>query len=176
MLRSMPDRMVGTSLLNSNTIEELEHDRGATVQAGIIVVLTAISAGIGGLFANEMSVVDAFIALIVGLLSWAVWASSTWLVGTTILRTPETQADWGQMARGTGFAQSPGVFNFLAFVPWIGGLIVLILFFWRMAAMVVAVRQCLDYTSTWRAFFVVLISFVPVIILNAVVYALVYGE
>ena len=30
--------------------------------------------------------------------------------------------------------------------------------------MMIAVRQCLDYTSTWRAFFVILISFIVVLI------------
>ena len=36
--------------------------------------------------------------------------------------------------------------------------------------MLVAVRQSLDYTSTWRAFTVILIAFIPVGILNVIVY------
>ena len=35
--------------------------------------------------------------------------------------------------------------------------------------MVIAVRQSLDYTSTLRAFFVILIAFIPVVIINTLV-------
>ena len=37
--------------------------------------------------------------------------------------------------------------------------------------MVVAVRQSLDYTSTWRAFFVVLIGFIIVAVILGVLYS-----
>jgi hypothetical protein len=40
--------------------------------------------------------------------------------------------------------------------------------------MVVAVRQCLDYTSTLRAFFVILISFIPVAFLYLIVAIVVF--
>ena len=42
--------------------------------------------------------------------------------------------------------------------------------------MIIAVRQSLDYTSTLRAFFVILIAFIPVVILNAIVFVLTGGE
>ena len=62
--------------------------------------------------------VDALLfGILGGVLSWAVWALVTWVIGTTILKTPETQADWGQMARGTGFAQTPGILNILVAIP-----------------------------------------------------------
>ena len=96
-----------------------------------------------------------------GIVGWALWALVTWLVGSTVLKTPETVADWGQLARGTGFAQTPGVFSLFVFIPFVGGLIALLAFIWQIVCMIIAVRQCLDYTSTWRAFFVVLISLVP---------------
>ena len=37
-----------------------------------------------------------------------VWALVAWIIGTTILKTRDTDADWGQLARGTGFAQNAG--------------------------------------------------------------------
>ena len=82
-------------------------------------------------------------------------------MGTTVLKTPATVADWGQLARGTGFAQAPGIFRVFFFVPVVGPLIGLVALIWQIACMIIAVRQCLDYTSTWRAFFVVLISLIP---------------
>ena len=43
-------------------------------------------------------------------------------------------------------------------------------FVWTFVAMLVAVRQSLDYTSTWRAFTVILIAFIPVGLLNFIAY------
>ena len=106
-----------------------------------------------------------------GVLSWAVWALVAWIVGTTLLKTEDTEANWGQMARGTGFAQTPGLFNIFVFVPVVGGAIVFLTFLWQLVGMVIAVRQCLDYTSTLRAVFVIIIALIPVIIINAILFA-----
>ena len=61
----------------------------------------------------------------------------------------------------------------LYFIPTVGGLISLVAFVWTFACMVVAVRQSLDYTSTWRAFFVILLALIPVLILNGIVFLMV---
>ena len=110
-----------------------------------------------------------------GVIAWAVWALFTWIIGSTILKTPETEADWGQLARCTGFAQTPGLLNILVFMPVVGGLIYLAALVWTFVAMMVAVRQSLDYTSTWRAFFVILIAFIPAGIVNVIVFLLTEG-
>ncbi len=92
------------------------------------------------------------------------------LVGTTILKTPNTRSDWGQVARGTGFAQTPGIFSVLVFVPFAGSILSSAIFLWQFTAMLIAIRQTLDYDSLWRAFFVVVISLIPVLIINAVIF------
>ena len=51
--------------------------------------------------------------LIGGIGGWALWALATWIVGATILKTEHTEADWGQLARCTGFAQTPRLLNVL---------------------------------------------------------------
>ena len=160
-------------MLRSDTYEDVEHDRGATLQALLVVILVSVSSGLGNLFRDDANVVDALVmGVILGIVSWAVWALATWIIGSTILKTADTEANWGQLARGTGFAQTPGLFSFLIFLPGIGWLVGLIIFVWRVAAMLVAVRQCLDYTSTWRAFFVVLIAAIPSLIIVGIVGAL----
>ena len=169
----MLSRMIGAALLRSDTYEDVEHDRSATLQALLVVILVSISSGVGALLQDEVDIVDALVfGVIFGVVSWAVWALATWIVGSTILKTAATEANWGQLARGTGFAQTPGIFSFLVFVPGIGWLIGLVILIWKLAAMLIAVRQCLDYTSTWRAFFVVLIAAIPWLIIVAVVGAL----
>ena len=130
----------------------------------------SISAGIGGVLTYGIGGI--IIGPLVGVIQWVVWAFVTYLVGTTILKTPETHADWGQLARTTGFAQTPGLLKILGFLPLnIGSVILFIASAWQLVAMVIAVRQALDYKTTWRAVAVVVISFIismiPLIILQS---------
>ena len=161
----MLDRMIGAARLSVETFEEVEHDRGATIQALVVVIIVAAFTGVGTFLSGDASILDAVIlGAVRGVVGWAVWALVTWIVGATILKGPDTEADWGQLARVTGFAQTPGLLNILIFIPWVGWVIGLAAFLWQFVAMMVGVRQALDYTSTWRAFFVILISFIVVLI------------
>ena len=170
----MLGRMLGAARLSVDTFEEVEQDRGATIQAMLVVVLFAVANGVGGMFgSDDVSVARGLVfGVASGVASWAIWAFVTWMVGSTILATPETKANWGELARCTGFAQTPGILSVLLFIPVVGVFIWWLAFFWRWAAMVVAVRQALDYTSTWRAFFVILIAAIPVLIMNAIIFVI----
>jgi hypothetical protein len=59
----------------------------------------------------------------------------------------------------------------VAIVPIVGTWIIGIASLWQLVAMVVGIRQALDYTSTLRAIGVVLIGFVVVIPLQVILYA-----
>ena len=173
----MIERMVGAARLDSATYEEVEADRGATGQALLIVILVTVASVVGTLLAGEdVDVVRAIVVGIIrGLVGWALWALLTMLIGTTILKTQQTESNWGELARTTGFAQTPALLNIFLFIPAVGGLIVLIAFVWSIVAMVIGVRQALDYTSTWRAVFVVLIAAIPWLILLGIVVELTGG-
>jgi hypothetical protein len=163
--------MLGAARLSVDTFEDVERDSSATIQALIVVIIVALASGIGELLSGEADILRALVfGLIRGIISWAIWALIAMFVGTKILKTEQTEADWGQLARGTGFAQTPGILTVLVFVPAVGTTIGVIALFWQLAAMVVAVRQTLDYTSTLRAFFVILIAFIPVLIINAILF------
>ena len=166
----MLKRMLGAARLDVGVFEEVENDQSATLQALAVVVIVAIATGVGGLLSGEGDVVRGLaFGVVRGVLFWALWALGTWLIGSTILKTPETHADWGQLARGTGFAQTPGILNVLFFLPAIGPITLFVAFVWQLAAMLIAVRQSLDYTSTWRAFFVVLLALIPVAIVFGII-------
>ena len=169
----MLGRVLGAARLDTATYEEVEADSKATIQALIVVVVVTIASVVGEMLGggDDFELVNALvIGVIRGVVSWAIWALITWIVGTTILNTEATEADWGQLARCTGFAQTPGIINVFSFVPAVGGLISVAAFVWTFVAMLVAVRQSLDYTSTWRAFTVILIAFIPVGLLNFIAY------
>ena len=149
-------RMLGAARLDVPTIEAIEADRSATGQALAVVALSAIAVGVGGLFYGGLGLV--LTGVLAAVIGWALWAALIWLIGSKLLAEPQTRADWGEVARTTGFAQSPGVWRVFGFLPVIGGAVMLIANIWMLVAMVVAVRQALDYRQTWRAVIVVMIG------------------
>ena len=166
----MISRMLRASMLDAHLYEEVESDSSAITQAVLIVVVVAVAKGVATLSATGNIMGIAF-GIIAGLLSWAVWAFITYMVGTKLLKTEETVSSWGELARVTGFAQSPGILFVIAVVPVVGSWLLPVVALWQLAAMVVGIRQALDYTSTFRAIGVVLIGFVAVIPLQLILYA-----
>ncbi|NIP50537.1 MAG: hypothetical protein GWO26_00830, partial [Phycisphaerae bacterium] len=60
-----------------------------------------------------------------------------------------------------GFAAAPGIFILLALLPVINKivwLLILVIWVWRFAAMVIAVRQALDFKNTWSAIWVCVVG------------------
>lgn len=166
----MIGRMIGAARLHAQTFEEVEADSSATRQALLVVVLVALATGVGSL---EVGGVRGLIGgVAIGLVGWALWAGMTYFIGTTLFRTAQTHANWGQLARTLGFAQSPGIFKVFGFIPGVGPVILFAVFVWQLAAMVVAIRQALDYTSTWRAIGVAAVGFIPYVVVLGLLAAL----
>jgi hypothetical protein len=155
----MIHRMIGATLLLNQTYEEIEADPSATKQALLVVVLVALATGISRLGSTG---IEGLVTGVLGALAaWALWVTITYFVGTTMLKTPQTSTNWGEMARSLGFAQSPGVLKALAIVPLLGPTIFTLASLWQLVAMVVAIRAALDYQSLWRAVAVALVGFIP---------------
>ena len=155
-MASFTDRMLGAARLNVATFEEVEADKSATFQALTVVVIASIALGIGGMGYNGIAGIAT--GIVGAVLGWAIWAGLIWLIGTKMLAEPQTSSDWGEVARTTGFAQAPGLLRVFGFIPVIGWIIMLAVNIWMLVAMVIAVRQALDYKETWRAVVVVVIG------------------
>ena len=174
-MASLTDRMVGAAKLDVGVYEEVEADTGATGQAMAVVILSSLAGGIGsvGLAAGGFGgVVGGGIAALIG---WVSWAVLTYLIGTRLLAEPQTHADVGELLRTLGFAQSPGLARILGVIPILGPFVLLVVSIWMLAAMVIAVRQALDYTSTWRAVGVCVVGWVASLAIT-VVLALLFGS
>lgn len=141
------ERMIGAAKLDTRVYEEVEADRTATPQALAVVVLASAAAGIGigeglrGLLFGTAA----------GLLGWVVWAWLIYFIGTRWLPESGTQADTGELLRTIGFATSPGILRVLGVVPLLGPIVFVVTTVWTLVAVIVAVRQALDYRSTARA-------------------------
>ena len=170
---SFNNRIIRAAKLDSSLYEEVEADKSALGQAMAIVVLSSIAAGIG------LYKTGGFNGIITGtmasLISWYVWAYLTYFIGTKFLPEPQTQADLGELLRTIGFSSSPGLLRVFYFVPGIGGLLYLISSLWMLVAMIIAVRQALDYNSTLRAVGVCVIGYIIQIFVLVVLFSIFGG-
>lgn len=164
-MASFTERMLGAAKLDVRTYEEVEADTSATGQAMAVVVLSSVAAGIGTLRGGITGLV---VGAIAALIAWFIWAFLTYLIGTKLLPEPQTKSDMGELLRTIGFSSSPGVLRVLGVVPGVGNLISFAITIWMLVAMVIAVRQALDYKSTGRAVGVCIIGFIVYVAVFAV--------
>ena len=93
------------------------------------------------------------------LVSWYIWAYLIYFIGAKFFQKQNTEADHGQLLRTIGFSSAPGLIRIFGFTPELMSITFIGSGIWMLVAMVIAVRQALDYESTWRAIGVVVIGF-----------------
>jgi hypothetical protein len=155
---SFLQRLIGAVSLDVAIYEEVEADRGATVQALVVVVLSSLSAGIGARGLGGSGAANIVFITILALMAWAAWALVTLQIGGRLLPEPQTKVDLGELLRTTGFAAAPGILRLFGVLPGVTIPAFALCAVWMLAAMIVAVRQALDYTSTARAVVVCVIG------------------
>jgi len=144
-------RVLGAATLDRATYEEVEADASATGQAVGVVVLASVAGGIGSLGLGAQTASSLVAGIAGSLIGWMAWAALTYLIGTHVLPEPQTKADVGELLRTIAFASAPGFLRMFGVIPFLGLTVYAIASIWMLLAMVVAVRQALDYTSTTRA-------------------------
>ena len=159
------ERMVGAAKLDTRVYEEVEGDRTATPQALAVVVLASVAGGIG---VGE-GLRGLIFGTVAGLVGWAIWAWLTYFIGTRWLPEPETRADIGELLRTIGFATSPAILRVLGVVPFLSAIVFSVTAIWTLVAVVIAVRQALDYRSTGRAIGVCLIGWLIQVVLFVII-------
>ena len=149
------NRIIRACKLDVSLYEEVEADKTGTLQAAIVVVLSIVALGVGTFFTYGSF--NVLIPILAALAGWFVTSLLIYFVGAKLFPEENTQSNLGELLRTIGFSYSPGlirVFGFnqdlLVFTFYGSGI-------WSLIAMVIAVRQALDYKSTWRAVGVVVI-------------------
>ncbi|ODS56191.1 MAG: hypothetical protein ABS36_07215 [Acidobacteria bacterium SCN 69-37] len=162
-MASLQERVIGAMRLQPSTFEEVEHDQAATSQAAMVVAAVAVAGVIAGI--RHITVLGALTAIIFQLLGWVLASFVVLLVGTKLFPGKNTEADLGQMLRTMGFAQSAGLFSVLGIIPLLGFLIQFAVSIWVLVAMVIGVRQALDYDDTLKAVIVCVVAWVIMFIM-----------
>jgi hypothetical protein len=162
-------RLIGAMALDPMTYEEVEADASATPQALVVVVLSSLSAGIGARGFGGDSLHGILFISALALVAWATWALVTFEIGARLMPEPETSVDVGQLLRTIGFAAAPGMLRIFGVVPGATIAAFAVTAVWMLAAMIVAVRQALDYRSTARAIAVCVVGWTLAIGIAAII-------
>ena len=162
-------RVFGAAMLDRRVYEDVEADVRSTGQAVAVVVLASVAGGIGLLGLGAQTPQSLATGIVGSLIGWVAWAALTYLIGTHLLPEPQTRADLGELLRTIAFASAPGLLRVLAVIPVLGLTIYAIASAWMLLAMIVAVRQALDYKSTGRAVVVCVVGWVLSLAVAAVI-------
>lgn len=168
------DRMIRAAKLEVNLYEEVEADKGALGQAMAVVVISSVAAGVGSIV--KVGVGGILMGTLSALIGWYVWAYLTYLIGTKLLPEPQTHADHGELLRTIGFSSAPGVIRVLGIIPGLFWVTSFVASIWMLVAMVIAVRQALDYAGTLRAVGVCIIGWIIQAVLITLLFSLFGGS
>ena len=157
MMNNFFNRVFRAIKIDVDLYEEVERDKSATFQAGLVVVLSSMAAGVGAL---QLGASNFLIAPVLSLISWYVWAYIIYFVGVKLFPDKNTKSDHGELLRTIGFSSAPGLIRIFGITPDLMTVTFIGSAFWMLACMVVGVRAALDYTSLWRALGFVIVSWI----------------
>jgi len=162
MINTMIDRIMRIFRLDAKVFREIAEDKGAMMQAVIIVVvvhfIAAVGAGVGTAIAKSGSAVGAFIVTWIAgvLLSWLLWAVLTYFVGTMLF---QGKSDIPEMMRVLGYANAPALLGIFAIIPCLGWIAALVGGILALIAGFIAVREAMEFDTT-KAIITVVIAWV----------------
>ena len=153
-MRSFARRMWGAARLDADTYEEVEADRGSLRQAAVVVVAAALAIGAarwvqaaGAGLPPSQVLLQVALSVLEPLVLWVGGSAVALMVGATFFRGPETESDFAEVLRTTGFAFTPALLWGLGALPVLGLAIDFAARVWVLVAVVIALRQALDFTT-----------------------------
>lgn len=161
-------RLIRALLLDPNVYEEIEHDRRAMWQAALVVLLVSLSRGLYAY--NVGDYVGLVVSTVTNFVLWILLSFLVYIIGTKLFPESETRSDQWEIMRVLGFASAPGIFRVFASVPHLTAIVFLIVWVWTLSAMIVAVRQALDFRSTWNAIWVCVVGLITYWLLYVILF------
>jgi hypothetical protein len=162
-------RLVGAAALDRVIYEEVEADRAASIQALAIVVLSSLATGVGATGFGHQGWGSVLALSAASLVSWAAWVVLTLEIGGRLWPEAQTSVDVTELLRTIGFAATPGLLRVVGVFPALTAPVFVLTAVWMLVAMVVAVRQALDYTSTAHAVGVCVLGWVLIGVVMVVI-------
>mgnify|MGYP006088897323 CR=1 FL=1 len=169
MITLFLNRIYRSIKIDPEVFDEVQKDKNATIAAGIVVVLSSLAAGIG---ASHLGTINFFLAPVLSLVTWFVWAYIIYFVGVKLFPDLKTKTTHLALLRSIGFSSAPGMIRIFGF----NGDLMTVMFvgsaFWMLVCMVVAVKQTLNYKSLWKALGIVIIAWLTQAFILIIILAL----
>ena len=155
-------RIIRVFKLDASVFREIAEDKGAMMQAAIIVVvvslISALGAGVGAAISDTGNPIGAFfLTWIAGvLLSWILWAVLTYAIGVFLFKG---KTDIPEMMRVLGYANAPALLGIFAIIPCLGWIAALAGAILSLIAGFIAVREAMEF-DTVKAIITVVIAWI----------------
>ncbi len=152
------NRVIRALLLDIDLYEEVERDKSAMVQALFVIFLSSLARGIYTYKLGDYK--GLVVGTVTSFVLWILLSLLIYVIGTKLFPESETRTDQGEIIRVLGFASAPGIFRVFAVIPYLTPVVFLVVWVWTLVAMIVAVRQALDFKNTWNAIWVCVVGLI----------------
>ncbi len=167
-LNRIVQRAKDVMTFNTRAYEEIVRDPNATAEAAIVVATVAIASGLGRLLGGPGALIGAVLAMLIG---WVVAAAVIYFVGTRITGEATTTSSVERVMRIVGYASAPFIFSIFSGLWLIGWIFSVVIFFWFLGTMVLAIRASLNI-SLGRAVLTGVIAWIATVIVNVLLSAI----
>ncbi len=150
------NRLIRAVRLDPTLYSEVKADNEALGQAMVVVALSGLASGVG----NAKGWIGYLVIIFFAFTVWLGWSFVAYIVGTRLLPEPQTKKDYLGLLRATGFAYAPSILQIFAAIHNLMLFVTVATAIWTLMAIIIGIRQALDYKTTFRAIGVVLISIV----------------
>jgi hypothetical protein len=147
--------VVDVLLLNADSFRLLNHLPLSSIASILVVLLAALSQGVGQsvvLFINQVRpfrfILSLLISAIIFTFNYNFWVLSTWLVATQMF---QTNLSLIEIVRTFGFSYAPLLLGFLMVIPYFGMPIFVILSIWTLLAIVTGI-EAIAPLGFWQVF------------------------
>ncbi|HVN84234.1 MAG TPA: hypothetical protein VMW17_05230 [Candidatus Binatia bacterium] len=134
---SVIERLIRALLLDRGVYDAVASERVGLSQAIGVVLLAGISTG-ASLHALP-GTIGALFGILVSVVGWVTLSVLTYVIGRWVVRGGPSSMR--AVAACLGFADAPAVFNLMAVIPRVGGLVRVIVWFWLLATTMVAAQS-----------------------------------
>ena len=94
-LRKLFRRIIRVISFDRSIYAEVAEDKGATLQALSIVLLSGVASGVSVFAATGFQDFDRVVSLMyLAIVGWVLWVSITYFVGTQLIRKHNPERDW----------------------------------------------------------------------------------
>ena len=131
--------------------------------AGLIMILDGIA---GAVAANTVIKTAIGMSGLTAILTWFIWAILIYVLGVKIFPDKQTKVSFKKVLTAVGFAHAPGLLRFFAVTPELMIPIIFITQFWIFAALIISIRQILNFKSNLKSFGIIFLSFLIIVFMS----------